>query len=96
MILRFHRGSSVTKRIRLHPQSRMTNRNKVELLNSKNEFNHPPIARITYEKKNIFKKSTQSSVPKNYQYANQTLSAQSSSLSGKEPILNAVKTSSYI
>ena len=59
----------------------------------------PPIARITVEKKNIFKKSTQSSVPKNDQYANQTLSAHSSSLSGKEPILNdqnAVKTSSYI
>jgi hypothetical protein len=43
-----------------------------------------------------FKKSPQSSVPKNDQYANQTLSAHSSSLSGKEPILNAVKTSSYI
>ena len=29
---------------------RITNRNKIELLNSKNEFNHPPITRITVER----------------------------------------------
>ena len=33
---------------------RITSRRKSEVLNSKNEFNHPPIARITVErKKNI-------------------------------------------
>ena len=42
---------------------RISNRNKMELLNSKNEFNHPPIARITVEKKNIFKKSTKNVAP---------------------------------
>ena len=30
---------------------RISNRNKLELLNSKNEFNHPPIRRVTLEKK---------------------------------------------
>ena len=76
---------------------RITNRNKIELLNSKNEFNHPPIARITVEKKNIFKKSIQNIVSESNQYANQTMAAHSSSHSGKEPISNdqsAVNTSS--
>ena len=30
---------------------RISNRAKSEILNSKNEFNHPPIARITVERK---------------------------------------------
>ena len=35
---------------------RISNRGKMELLNSKTEFNHPPIARITVERRNFFKK----------------------------------------
>ena len=35
---------------------RINNRNKIELLNSKTEFNHPPIPRITVERKPFFKK----------------------------------------
>jgi hypothetical protein len=38
----------------------ISNRRKTELMNSKNEFNHPPIARIRVEKRNwTKKKSTQ-------------------------------------
>ena len=35
---------------------RISKRKKHELLNSKNEFNHPPIARISVERKKNFKK----------------------------------------
>ena len=34
---------------------RIGNRNKKEILNSKNEFNHPPIARITVERRKSYK-----------------------------------------
>ena len=33
---------------------RISSRNKEEILNSKNEFNHPPIARITVERNKNF------------------------------------------
>ena len=33
---------------------RISKRTKAEILNSKNEFNHPPIARITVERKKFF------------------------------------------
>ena len=36
---------------------RISSRNKKEVLNSKNEFNHPPIARITVERNKNFKNS---------------------------------------
>ena len=35
---------------------RISSRAKGELLNSKTEFNHPPINRVTFEKKKIFVK----------------------------------------
>ena len=34
---------------------RISSRDKKDILNSKNEFNHPPIARITVERKKNFK-----------------------------------------
>ena len=37
---------------------RIENRNKNELLNSKTEFNHPPIARIVVEKRKFEKRKT--------------------------------------
>ena len=36
---------------------RINNRNKNELLNSKTEFNHPPIPRITVERKPFSRKN---------------------------------------
>ena len=41
---------------------RISNRRKIELMNSKTEFNHPPIARITVEKQ----KGTKKKSPQNY------------------------------
>ena len=40
----------------IHSQDRISQRNKNEILNSKNEFNHPPIAKITVEGKRRRKK----------------------------------------
>ena len=39
---------------------RINNRNRNELLNSKTEFNHPPIPRITVEKNSFLKKKSTS------------------------------------
>ena len=51
----------ITRKFR-HPLSRQANEavrishnNKNEILNSKTEFNHPPIARITVERSKKFK-----------------------------------------
>ena len=50
----------ITKRFRdpltrqAYEAVRISSRNKKEILNSKNEFNHPPIARITVEKNKKF------------------------------------------
>ena len=53
-------GMEITKQFRdpLTRQAdeavRISSRTKNEILNSKNEFNHPPIARITVERKKKF------------------------------------------
>ena len=72
---------------------RINNRNKNELLNSKTEFNHPPIPRITVERKPFFKKKfNKMYVPRNELNPNPTPVIQcpsdNSSLSGTEVVFN--------
>ena len=38
---------------------RISKRPKSEILNSKTEFNHPPIARVTIERNKIFQRNTE-------------------------------------
>ena len=69
---------------------RINNRNRNELLNSKTEFNHPPIPRITVERKPFLKKKSQTSKDELNSNANPALKCPSGdvSLSGIEEFIN--------
>jgi hypothetical protein len=68
---------------------RINGRNKIELMNSKTEFNHPPIARVTVEGRKYSQKNINQSQLKHH--SKSTLkcpNSEQSSLSGTEEPFN--------